>query len=453
MNFRTTLILALVFCVGLAAVLLIKNQDTRKKEKNEIAGKLLDIDKSTITELILEPALLHFIKDGENWNIVAPVETDGDKSAVDAILNMFDWAKIERTIVSNPAEYSDYGLAPEFGKMILVHDGKADTLFVGEETPTGSFVFARKNGLPEVFLTTTSLQSNIQKSLFDVRNKKVLRFDVNNIKELVITNRKGTIELFKAGADWMIKGKNNVSGDISEIIKLTNRLNSETAKEFVDENPADLQKYGLTSPAFKINILLGEDKAKATLFIGKDIHDKYYAKDDSRKPVFLVDSAFVNLFNVAENDLRSKDIVQFTQSTIDKIELDYARQTIICEKDTANNWLVVAPDSGAAKSYKITSLLSDLSSLKAEEFVNDNPASLEMYGLAKPQLTCKIYQKGILYKQVLVGKEKGTQVYAMTADSKSVYLVNKDNTEKLKPKLEDILDVEKDEKTLESENM
>jgi len=453
MNYRTTLIMAFVFCVGLAAVLLIKNQDTKKAEEKESAGKLLDIDKAAITELILEPTALHFIKDGENWNIINPVETDGDKAAVDAILNMFDWAKIERTIATDSVEYADYGLAPEIGKMIVVHEGTVDTLFVGENTPTGSFVFARKNGSPEVFLTTTSLQTNIQKTLFEVRNKKVLRFDVNNIKALVLTNRRGKIELFKAGADWMIKGKNYISGEISEINQLTNRLNSETAKEFVDENPADLHKYGLTNPVVKVNLLLGEEKSQATLLVGKALNDKYYAKDDSRKPVFLVDSAFVNLFDVSVTDLRNKNIVNFNQSDVDKIELAFDGQTIICEKDTANNWLVVAPNSGAAKSYQITLLLSNLSSLKAEEFVDDNPVSLEGYGLSKPQVTCKIYQNGLLLKETLLGKEKSGKVYAKTADNKSVYLVSKENIEKLKPKLEDILDVEKDEKTLESENM
>jgi len=94
-----------------------------------------------------------------------------------------------------------------------------------------------------------------------------------------------------------------------------------------------------------------------------------------------------------------------------------------------------------------------LSSLKAEEFVDDNPASLDMYGLSKPQVTCKVYQNGLLLKETLLGKEKSGKVYAKTADNKSVYLVSKDNAEKIKPKLEDILDVEKDEKTLESENM
>jgi len=452
MKFRTTIIMALIFVIGLAAVLLVNKHDEKKAEAKKIEGKLLNIDKDKINEIQLQPSLIHIVKDGQNWKIVAPVETEGDKNSIDALINMFDWAKVERVVSSEPAEYADFGLVPGKGKMIITCDSTSDTLYVGDKNPTGSFVFARKSGSPDVIVTTTTLQTNIEKKLFDLRNKKVLSFDKNNVKELLLNTKKANISLTKTGNDWNITSPSDFKADNTEVNKITNRLNSENVKEFVDEDPANLQKYGLVRPTVKVDLFLGENKAKKTLLIGKAKDDKYFAKDDSRKPVFLVDSAFVSIFNKSVHDLRNKDVADFDQTSANKLELNYSGNTVICQKDTANNWIVITPDSGRAQNYKISSIIREVSGLKVEQFVTDSPKSLGSFGLSRPEVTCKIFNNNQLLTELLLGKEKDDKIYAKTADVKSVYLVNKNIMEKLKPKLEDILEVNQEETSSESEN-
>ena len=453
MNFRTTIITALIFAIGLAAVLLINRQDEKKAEITKIEGKLLNITKDKVNEIQLQPANIQIVKDGQDWKIVAPVETEGDKSSIDALINMFDWAKVERVVSTDPAEYADFGLVPGYGQMIIATDSTADTLYVGDKNPTGSFVFARKSGAPDVFVTTTTLQTNIEKELYDLRNKTVLSFDINNVREILLITKTANMSLTKTGNDWNITKPGNVKADNAEVNKITNRLNSETAKEFVDENPDNLQKYGLNRPTVKVDLFLGENRAKKTLLIGKSRNDKYYAKDESRKPVFMVDSAFVHIFNKSVTDLRNKDVTDFNQMSADRLELNYSGNTVVCEKDTADNWVVVTPDSGKAQNYKISSMIREISGLKVEQFVSDSPKSLGAYGLSNPQLSCKIFNNDQLLTALLLGKEKADNIYAKTTDVKSVYLVKKDILDKLKPKLEDILEEKQEEISTESEKM
>ncbi len=452
MKFRTTIIMALIFVFGLAAVLLVNKRDEKKAEIKKIEGKLLNIDKDKVKEIKLLPSDIQIVKDGESWKIVSPVETEGDKSSIDGLMNMFDMANVERVVSSDPAEYADFGLVPGYGKMIIVSDSTTDTLYVGDKNPTGSFVFARKSGSADVFVTTTSLQTNVDKKLFDLRNKKVLNFETNDIKELLLNTKKVKLSVSKTGNEWNMTVPGNYKADNAEVNKITSRLNSETVKEFVDEEPVNLQKYGLLNPAVKVELLLGENKAKKTLLIGKADGDKYFAKDDSRNPVFLVDSAFVGIFNKSVFDLRNKNVAEFDQMSANRLELNYSGMTVVCEKDTADNWTVVAPDSGKAQSFKISSIIRQVSGLKVEEFVTDSPGSLSPYGLSRPEVTCKIINNDQLLTELLLGKEINDKIYAKTTDIKSVYLVKKDIMEQLKPKLEDILEVKQQETSIGTEN-
>lgn len=439
MNFKTTLILALVFVVGIAGVFLMNKSDEKKEEQKQLEGKLLNIEKENISELYIGPSGVRAVKEGESWMIKGPVETEGDKSAIESITGMFGFAKIERTVSSDPAEYSTFGLNPAMSTLVVTHSDGIDTLYVGEKTPTGSFVFARRSGAPEVLMTTTSLETNTAKTLFDLRNKKVLGFEKEDVKSFELKNKNGLYSFDKIGADWIFKSPFEGKADKNEVEKIVNRVNTESAKEFVDEAPADLGQYGLAKPSYTVQFLLGENKASKNLLIGKKINDKFYAKENSRKPVFTVDTSFVSILNADLNTLRNKKLADFVSTDIDRMEINFADTTFICEKDTSENWLIKSPINQKAKSWKITTLNSAVANLKVKEFVNDSPTSLSRYGLNNPQVVGKFYKGDDLLIEISVGNNVGEGlVYLQTGDAKSVYSVDDDILDKLKVDVKDV---------------
>lgn len=439
MNFKTTLILALVFVIGITGVVLMNKSDEKKDEQKQLEGKLLNVEKEDITGLAFEPSGVKAVKQGEEWVINAPVQTDGDKSAIESITGMFGWAKMERSVSEDPAEYSTFGLDPANGSLIVTHSNGVDTLYLGDKTPTGSFVFARKSGMADVFLTSTSLESNIDKTLFDLRNKEALQFEKNDVRTFELTNKKDTFVFEKQGTEWAFKSPFNGKADKSEVDKIVNRLDTEKAKEYVDEDPRDLGDYGLAKPAFVASFTLGENKATKRLMVGKAKDDKFYAKDESRKPVFLVDSSFVSILNADLNTLRNKRLADLVSTDIDRIVCDFSDTTFICEKDTADNWLIKSPIVRKAKSWKISAITTQMANLNVKEFVNDSPASLGRYGLDKPQATGKFYKGQELLIEISVGKAAGERlVYLKIADSKPVYAVDDVILDKLKVNLEEI---------------
>jgi len=438
MNYKTTGLLALVLAIGIVAVVLLDKQDDKKAKVEKAQGRLIAVEKQDISELVIEPAGIHCIKDSNDWKITQPVATDGDKSSIDAIANMFSWMKIERTISSDPSEYDVYGLNPERGKIIVAHNDQADTVYLGDKSPTGSFVFARKSGSPDVFLTSTTLKSNIEKTLFDLREKKALSFEKVNVRSFTLKCRNGEFSVVKSGGDWKVTNKGEFDADKAEIDKILNRLNSEKAKEFVDENPSNLSRYGLSRPIARIDLMLGQNSARKSLLIGRESGASYYAKDDSKKPVFLVDSSFVSLLNPDLYTLRKKDLADFKNSEINKFELEFSGQNIVCNKDTSGTWMINQPEPRKAKSWEIASITRKASQLEVVKFVDDNPSSLAKYGLAKPQAHARFYKDDALLLDVMLGKHVGDNVYAKLADKPSVYLVEQQVLETLTPKLDDL---------------
>ena len=452
MNFKTTLILAIVFIVLLAAVLFMNKEQAKKDEIKEEAKKLLNLKKEDVTEIFLSANNIHAVKEDDQWKITSPVETDGDKSAIEGVLGMFNWAKIERTISHDTSEFANFGLEPPIAEMILVHKDGKDTLFVGDKTPTGSFVFARKGSEVKVFLTTTTLKTNAEKKLFDLRNKKVLGFEKNNVQSFNLKNESGDFTISKRGAEWKLDEPIDFGADKTKIDQVLNGVNNANAKEFVDEDPENLSTYCLSKPKIQIDVFLGENKARKSLFIGKMKEDKYYAKDDSRRPVFLVDSSFVSKLSVTLFDLRNKNVANFSTSDVDSFSLIYIDSTITCAKDTAGDWQVIAPEFRKAKSWKVSGITSAVSNLRVDEFVDDNPTNLRKYGLDNPTIKARFFKDGKIVRELLVGKKSEEMVYVKTDDLKSVYLAKKNLLEQLTPKLDDLAEKKQEPKTVETEN-
>ncbi|MBN2354476.1 DUF4340 domain-containing protein, partial [candidate division KSB1 bacterium] len=305
----------------------------------------------------------------------------------------------------------------------------------------GSNVYARIAGSPDVFMTTTSLNSNVEKSLFDFRDKKILPFEKNQVNGVEIRNRKGRFVLDKEGAYWDIVSPVNMRADASKINTILDRTSYQSAKSFIEEDPRNLKEYGLQNPSMELTLILGENRAKKTLLIGDLEYGTYYGRDEAKSPVFTIDTSYVSLLNVSIADLRNKKLTDFSTADIDRVEIKVADSLYICVRDSANEWSVATPVQGKAKSWKISSILTDVAALKAEAFVDDAPKSLRPYGLDAPRVQLKLFQQDNLLCETLFGKNKDDKlIYCKTGDEKTVALVKKESFDKANIKLNDIFE-------------
>lgn len=448
MRFKNTGFLLLIFGALLAYVYFVEIKGKEKAERiKERESKLLVFEKDSLKTVFLEPAGIKFQKEGAEWRITEPIRSKTENWVINALINTLSDAKKERTVTRSPESLADYGLAPAKYQIIIQHEDQADTVYLGDKTPTGTYVFARVNSDSTVYATQTALLTHAEKDLFDFRDKTVLDFETDDVERVTIKTPKRKIALRKEGEKWYIfKGKGQkLLADNFQVEQILNGIRNAKAKQFVEETPENLSKYGLTRPAYELELQVTDDGGLKKLIIGKATGSAYYARDISRDPVFTVDSSAVHKLNTSEWDLREKRLSDFYSYQIDYIELRLPDTTYVCEKDTANNWQVLEPVRGKAKNWKISSLASSVSGLKMQKIVDENPSSLKKYGLDKPsyQFICK--KEGEEVANIKIGKRKGDYYYAVGTLTPAVVLVKKEDIEKFDISLNDILEKSSEE--------
>jgi hypothetical protein len=452
MSFKTTIIVA-ILAIALGAFVYfyeIKGGEERQQAEQQ-AKKIFLFEDDQVQGLTLahsgEEIVLTKAEDGE-WTISAPIETEADKGTVDALVRNLKNAETDRIVADSTADLGGFGLDdPEVKVSLLLEEMSTDTLCIGDKSPTGSYVFANMDGSREVFTASSSLLSNLQKELFDLRDKRVLGFEKDEVEKLELKQRgEPLFVLSRTGSEWQMEQPQKLQGDRTAVSQILNKLKSGKAKAFVTEKAEELKSYGLHKPDIEVTLWIGKDKAKKQLKIGDaKTPDLYYAQDEARDPVFTVDSTFVKELRKDLFALRDKKIVKFLRSRINKIELVYADSSIVCRKDTSDNWRVTAPVVQKAKKWKVSGMLSDIETLKAEEFVEEQARDLSRYGLDAPRITVKLWDDREIQTQVLLGKAKGDLVYAKVWGKEAVYLVKDRIVEKLSPKVADLVEEEKNE--------
>ena len=438
MNYKTTLILALVLAIGIVSVVFLDKKEKKETASKETSQKIIVMTEQEAEQVFLQPSGIRIVRQPDGWKIVEPIETKADENTVRTLINTFDWAKQERVFAAQPSDYSTYGLDPYKGMLIITHKGISDTIYVGDKNVTGSLVYARKAGSPDVFLATTSLQSNLEKTLFDWRNKNIFSIQSTDVKKCVLNNPNGKFVLRRTGSDWLINEPVQALAERTNVGQIVSRLSTEKARAFVDENPASLTPFGLVRPKVQVELVIDENKDPLVLAIGNPVDGRYYARTSENPPVFTVDSSLVRLISPTLFHLRDKRMVFFNQNEIDRIEFEHSGKIVVCTKDTSGAWNVIEPEARQGKAWVIRDLLKNVTDLKVVEFVSESSRSLQPYGLAVPKSRTRFYIHDVLVYELLLGDIRNELIYAKRGDEPRVVMIKKEIFSKLTPKLDDI---------------
>lgn len=443
MNLRNTLVL-LAILLGLSAyVYFVEVKQHQKEEKaQEEADKLFSLVKDSIESVTFaNPNGTITVKkiQGE-WRITEPIYTGADESTINSMLTtLLNANKITRFEIT-PEQLKEYGLSDQAIWVRLdAGEGETDSLWMGDKTPVGAYVFSAKTD-SVVYTINQNVKTNFEKKLFDIRDKKLLHFQRNDVRKISVENQHGEFEFEKTTpAEWTFLNINRPA-DNGKMSTILSRLENNRAKSFVDEEGTELRRYGLTNPMIEVTLLLGPEQGQKKLMVSREIDGKFYAKDDTRKPIFEVDSLLVKDLNQKSTDFRSTDLVQFERSDVDSLTVIYGDTLISCAKDTSGNWIMLEPEYAPVKSQKISSFFSSLDFTTISEFVRDGSFNASRYGLDRPVLTVSLYDGDSKMREIRLGSKKDNKIYAVTDQYQSVYLIPETKLKDYKLKPADIME-------------
>src|SRR5213593_192598 len=143
-------------------------------------------------------------KDNSTWQVVQPVTAKADESEVSGITSALASTDIVRVIDENPTNLNDYGLSNPRIEVDFKAAGDKDyrKLLIGEKSPTGADLFAKRNDEKKVFLIPAFQETTFNKGTSDRRDKTVLKFDREKAEGNEIAAGGKTLAVAKEGSEW-----------------------------------------------------------------------------------------------------------------------------------------------------------------------------------------------------------------------------------------------------------
>jgi Domain of unknown function (DUF4340) len=443
MKFKSTALLFLVFAVlgGYVYFTEYRGKEERQKQE-ENKKKLFSVEPKDITEISLaypDRTITGVRKGEKQWQITSPAGLDADSDEWEQLASNVPKIEREDTVAQNVPDAAQFGLKDPVVKVSAkTKDGKTLEVLFGGENPKKSHNYAKLAGNNDVFLTTSNWSKTFTKTASDLRNKKVLEFEPDDIDNVKIVDGSKELEVQKAGDDWQLKKPIDTKADASDISTFTSAIKFARASTF-PEPAVDAKTAGLDSPALKITLHDGKAKADRTLLIGKTSDkDKYYARDASRDVIFVIDRAIPENARKPLFDWRDKSIAKLDREKADKIEIQHGADMVTLVKD-ASDWKLA--DGKKAQWDKVSGMLNALDFEKAKDIV-DMPKAPSAYGLDKPLIQVVFRNGANQLLRIDFGKDSTMPagIYLKTSESPAVKVVSKDVSDKFNVKADDLVE-------------
>jgi hypothetical protein len=275
-------------------------------ELSEVSGK--HISKFEITKA---GNSIVFKKIDNTWRL-DPKGYRADSTKVKNVLNVIEKLKLT-ALVSKSKDYVRYDLGTD--KNIHVKAWQGNDLLrefdIGKTAPTFKHTFVKLPDDPNVYHARGDFKRNFDHSVDDFRDKTVLAYSQNTIREIKLGHDKKTINLSrkeipatlsekkdkkvdkapkeaKTKIVWQdTKGHKTASSKISSLLSFINNL---TCERYLD----DLRKEDLKHPLYTV-ILKGEKEYSLSVFAPKDKDSKNYpAISSENESVFTLSETQVD---------------------------------------------------------------------------------------------------------------------------------------------------------------
>jgi hypothetical protein len=385
-------------------------------------------------------------KEKEGWRLTEPVAAAASDTEVSAITSALSGLEMIRVVDEKAANLNDYGLATPRIEVDFKAAGDKDfrSLLIGQKSPTGGNLFAKRKGDDKVFLIPAYQEQTFNRATFDLRDKAALHFDRDKVDHIAIDAGGKALELAKSGNDWSLTKPVKTASDFSAVEGLIGRLMSAQMKSIASDSPspADLKKYGLDKPAATVSLGLGS--ATAALQIGGKAADgTLYARDASKPLVMTIDSALADELKKGPDDYRRKDLFSFRAYDGNHLELTRGGQTVTFDKikgsspTVEDKWQRQGANGAKpvdADKEKMSVFLAKLESVRATGFVDSTAKT----GLDSPALTVYAkFEDGKKEERVMFGKS-GDAVYASRAGEAGAAKVSPAEFDEIIKKLDEL---------------
>jgi len=453
MNWKSTLV-ALVVLLGVGGYFLFVAQPEHKLEAAAEAQKtvLTTFEDKQIQSLEIQRGGERLVakRAGEKkWRITEPIEALGDRHALDGIARKLAKLTAKRFVREAADDLAPFGLQePKVTVTATSDSGQVVTVMLGASNEFDDTVFARTADLTRVVGVDKEVLAAADKSLHDLREKKLLDFEQKDATKVTVELAgKDPFVLEKRGEDWHLAKPIEERADKSTASSVLSTLRNVRAESFEQERVAALADHGLDQPALHAVVEVQGQEGPVELWVAappegtEDVAKvTLLASAGVGQPVAKVKGHVVKNVDKSLFDLRDKQLLRFERKAVRRIKVTRGESFYIVEGEgDPVEWQLAAPKQGAVKKHKVSSLLSSLSYLKAKEFADEAPGALAPFGLEKPERQVELFgEENKPLATLLVGQAEGEFYFAKGAAQQRVSKIDKKAADRWAWNVEDV---------------
>src|SRR5580658_3842845 len=161
-----------------------KKQASASKSPTDTTTKLLSIPDDQFQEIRIkkQSGVQDLRRENGKWRLTEPKELPADQDTAGSLVSSLSNLNADAVIEAKASDLTAYGLAdPALDVQIKRKDGKTDELLIGDDTPTGSGVYAKVANDPRVVTIGSFVKTSVDKSANDLRDKRLLNFDADKL--------------------------------------------------------------------------------------------------------------------------------------------------------------------------------------------------------------------------------------------------------------------------------
>ena len=333
----------------------------------ESSPKILDLKPADVTGITIAktgtPVLTLSKDEAGKWRITAPTPLPADQDSVSSLLSNLSPLNSDRLLEEKAADPNAYGLAnPVLQISITEKNRKSEELLLGDDTPTSSGAYAELKGDPRLFIVASYHKSGLDKTVNDLRDKRLLTFDSEKLSRVELTAKKQTVEFARSKDQWQILKPKPLRADQTAVEDLVRSLgDAKMELSATDDEKKDVSAFNSGTPVgtAKLTGIAGTEELQV-----RKNKDDYYAKSSSVAGVYKVLSSVGTSLDKGLDDFRNKKLFDFGWTDPEKIEIHDGTKSTFLTRSGSDWWSNgVKMDEG-----NVGTLVADLRDMTATKF-------------------------------------------------------------------------------------
>jgi hypothetical protein len=364
------LLTASVLLAALSGLLWWSNRREAHANKEPAESKTLKLfsaPEDQIQEIKIQKQIgenIHLRRNAGKWQIIDRKVLAADPEAVSSLLSTLSSLNADHVIEDRATNVEPYGLGQPWIKVkIIESNNKARELLIGDQTPAGSANYAEVAGDPRVFTIASYIKVSFDKSMNDLRDKRLMNFESDKVTRVELTAKMQHIEFGRNKDQWQIVKPKPLRADQFPVEELLRTLRD--AK--MDLSGSDDEKKAATAFASGSPVATAKvTDASGTreLQVRKSKED-YYAKSSAVEGIYKVAVGTGTGLDKSLDDFRNKKLFDFGYADPEKLELHDGSKSYVLSKKDGDWWSNgTKMDEGSART-----LVDKIRDLAASKFV------------------------------------------------------------------------------------